>query len=230
MTADVVAPVPSGAVRRADQRLQLLVDSACGALNKITEVVAELKASDAHIELGFTSWTEYLAARLEPLRIRLTGDERRELVSSLAQSGMGTRAIAKATGVGKSTVARDLAGVPDGTPEREVTGTDGKTYVVPATTSSTVKRNRKPLPDAYWNAMFELQKAAERVERLHADDRFSSNRQGLHDKYWRAMSAIESLVSSMGEDLNDHRCECGERVGPNQVFASTCPECRGDGR
>ena len=42
---------------------------------------------------------------------------------------MSTRAIASATGTGYGTVARELAGDPNGSPEpNPVTGTDGKTY------------------------------------------------------------------------------------------------------
>lgn len=41
--------------------------------------------------------------------------------------GMSTRQIGAALGVGKSTIDRDLAGVPDGTPEpRRVQGSDGR--------------------------------------------------------------------------------------------------------
>jgi hypothetical protein len=35
------------------------------------------------------------------------------------------------------------------------------------------------LPDAYKDAVYDLQKSVERLERLHADDRFAGNRKSL---------------------------------------------------
>lgn len=77
--------------------------------------------------LDYANWEALCDARGWTKRVALPRPERREIVSTLRQEGMSTRAIAAATGVGVGTVHRDLAaGVPSGTPE--VRGTDGKTY------------------------------------------------------------------------------------------------------
>jgi len=59
-------------------------------------------------------------------------------------------------------------------PEKRVTGRDGKRY--PAVQPERKPPRRSPLPDAYRSAMWELRKSVERLEKLHADDRFQANR------------------------------------------------------
>jgi ParB-like chromosome segregation protein Spo0J len=68
-------------------------------------------------------------------RRHLTGEQRTELTVKLRALGMSLRAIAEVEHVTQTTVARDLAGVtnvtPDAEPPAKVTGADGKQY--PAT-------------------------------------------------------------------------------------------------
>jgi len=65
-------------------------------------------------------------------------------------------------------------------PAKRVTGTDGKSYSARAEPR---KPRRSPLPDSYRRAVWELQKSVERLERLHADDRFTTNRALLDAAY-----------------------------------------------
>lgn len=60
-------------------------------------------------------------------RRHLDREQRRELIATLRATGMSTRSISNALGVGVGTVHRDLATVPDGTVE-EVIGVNGKRY------------------------------------------------------------------------------------------------------
>ncbi|MGD0284821.1 MAG: DNA methyltransferase [Acidimicrobiales bacterium] len=70
-----------------------------------------------------------LAANL--FRRHLTREQRRTLVARLRTEGWSVRRIAEVVGAGRSTVNRDVAGVPDGTPGPEiVTGADEKSYPV----------------------------------------------------------------------------------------------------
>lgn len=83
--------------------------------------------------LGYPSWDAYCDGEFGTSRIRLPREERREVVSSMREIGMSTRAIAAATGMSHRTAAREVAaGVPNDTPDpAPVTGMDGKTYTQP---------------------------------------------------------------------------------------------------
>jgi hypothetical protein len=71
----------------------------------------------AWMALGYTSWDDYCTREFGTSRLRLPREERSEVVSSLRESGLSLRAIQAATGLGKSTVQREISGVPFGTPE-----------------------------------------------------------------------------------------------------------------
>lgn len=97
--------------------------------------------------LGYDSWASYVEAEfVGATRLRLPREDRRELVSTLRNAGLSTRAIASATGASKGTVDNDIkAGAQnwapdDGSDSRAqsatpgerafppVTGLDGKSY------------------------------------------------------------------------------------------------------
>jgi len=67
--------------------------------------------------LGYDSWNDYCMIEFESCRLRLPREQRAGVVSSLRESGLSIRAITAATGVGRGTVERDLAAVPNGTPD-----------------------------------------------------------------------------------------------------------------
>jgi hypothetical protein len=77
--------------------------------------------------LGYESWDDYCVAEFHGAALRLPRERRREAVATLSEAGLSVRAIAAATGAGRSTVGRDIAGVPNGTPG-DTRGLDGKTY------------------------------------------------------------------------------------------------------
>jgi hypothetical protein len=74
---------------------------------------------------------------------RLTVGQCREMEVALREQGHSPRAIAGAVGVSKSQVERDLAGVPDGTPDGRVTGRDGKSYAAKRPTIVAAKNQRE---------------------------------------------------------------------------------------
>lgn len=106
--------------RHLTERIKVLVE---GAWDLIKQAYEER----AWAALGYPSWDDYCSREFGTSRLRLPREERQEVVLSLRESGMSTRAIAAATGQSKSQVDRDLAGVPNGTPA-PVLGTDGKQY------------------------------------------------------------------------------------------------------
>lgn len=98
--------------------------------------------------LGYESWDEYCEVEFEASRIRVPREDRKEIVCSLRDRGLSTRAIASATGVGPTTVRRELAGAPNGAPEQpKVKGVDGKTYQVGRPTPPTPKPDLHAVPD-----------------------------------------------------------------------------------
>ena len=129
------------------------------------DLIVDAYKRKAWSALGYSSWADYCEGEFNASRLRLPRDERSEVVAALSGVGMSVREIAAATGESKSTVSRELAGVPNGTPER-VLGADGKSY-----------QAQKPAPpfqplvdglDAAVRAFVTSQE--ERMERLEAVD------------------------------------------------------------
>jgi hypothetical protein len=116
------------------------------SLEDLKVLVDEAKAGNAHLALGYPSWTAYLAATLGggQDQMRLPRVERRELVGYLTGEGMSTRAIGVVAGVSEGTVRNDLRtelasfpkpGAQNYAPAEEepaqppmITGRDGKEY------------------------------------------------------------------------------------------------------
>ncbi len=67
--------------------------------------------------LGYASWDDMCTREFGTSRLRLPREERAETVQSLRDAGLSLRAIAAATGDSVTTVRREVAGVPNGTPE-----------------------------------------------------------------------------------------------------------------
>lgn len=126
------------------------------------DLIEQAYAARVWDALGYDSWDHYCLTEFGTTRLRLPRDERREVVASMREVGMSTRAIASAVGVDAKTVRTDLAEpggefsppavppvrrepmnmptaesaepapAPLGTPVPIVTGTDGKTYAAAA--------------------------------------------------------------------------------------------------
>ena len=87
-------------------------------------------------------------------------------------------------------------------------------------------RRRRPLPDAWWHAVYELEKAAERLERLSRDDRMPANRDAIVTRTAGSLAQISETLRQVqrraqgrvcaycGKELSRHGCPC------------TCPESR----
>lgn len=110
-----------------------LTDKIKAGTAALWELIKEAYASRAWASLGYSSWDDYCTQEFGTSRIRLPREERREVVSSMREIGMSTRAIASATGVSQKTASRELAAARESndSPEasyRPITGTDGKTY------------------------------------------------------------------------------------------------------
>lgn len=109
---------------RLTERIRHTANTFVEAKEKLSRFIQEAQAGRAHEALGFRSWTEYVSQVFSdtPL-MRLSRDERRELVGELSESGMSTRAIAPIVGVSSKTVSQDRSEqvLPEVTPEpREI--------------------------------------------------------------------------------------------------------------
>lgn len=150
-----------------------LTDRIKVGVGAVWELVKTAYQGGAHRALGYASWDDYCTREFGTSRIRLPKEERQEVVASLRESGLSTRAIAAATGVNRETVMRDLDEVvgnqpPDSEhtftpvdidpetgevlrdeepePER-VTGIDGKSY--PAKDREAVRARRKRIRELH---------------------------------------------------------------------------------
>lgn len=97
--------------------------------------------------LGYGSWDEYVTREFGNLHLRPPLEERQQVMVSLREVGMSTRAIASATQLSRETVRRELAeaaasGDTNVSPAEStpVQGRDGKTYASRPT--------RQPVEDA----------------------------------------------------------------------------------
>lgn len=79
--------------------------------------------------LGYSSWDAYCQGEFGSLALQPPREERHQVVMSMREAGMSTRAIASATSIPQRSVVRQLgtAGESNGSPGT-VTGLDGKTY------------------------------------------------------------------------------------------------------
>jgi hypothetical protein len=176
---------------------RVLTDKIKVAVEGIWHLIEQAYVSRAWAVLGYASWDDYCTREFGTSRLRLPREERQEIVASLRESGLSTRAIASATGLGLGTVARELsAPVPNGTvDDPSVTtpslGVNGKVYSTGprldqnvesdkaerASVSSATnhKPKRRPIANAFRDATWDLMKIVERTERLVLDDRFPQN-------------------------------------------------------
>jgi hypothetical protein len=219
------ATVTGQEARRRRDRIKLLLTSMTEQTNKVVAILEEAQTNEDHLALGYASWTAYIAGEYAGLLAELTRANRREVVGSLTSAGMPTRAIAEIVGVDHSTVVRDQKQVVQGAPpdredsadrevDRRVTGRDGKSYPVPSKPVVEPKKPRRSsLPDQYWHAMYDLDKALRRLEKLHADDRFAANRETLRDLHIKGLvRGHDALYDMVLQLANLHSTEVAESV------------------
>lgn len=115
------------------------------------------------------------------------------LIDATEQEFEDALTAARANGdVSQESVVRHL-------PERRVTGLDGKCY---PSSPEPRKSRRRPLPDQYRSAVWELTKAVERLERLQADDRFAGHRAELGDRRGWMVGDLAGRVTILAQQLS----------------------------
>jgi hypothetical protein len=183
MTAAVVVTVTEAEAQRLTARITLMAGTLREGFEKLHGLVAEAKAGNVHVVLGYPSWTAYLADVLGKEPMRLAADERRELVAYLSGEGMSARAIAPVVGVDHATVARDIqvshratpAPIAVNTETGEITeatpaaapvvGLDGKAYSRPA---PRVPQSRTNIPASVSAALVQIDTGRRALESVTA--------------------------------------------------------------
>lgn len=116
---------------------RVLTDRIKVAVEGTWQLIREAYVSRAWAALGYDTWDAYCAAEFGTSRLALPREERREIVASLRESGLSTRAIGAAVGISEATVRREMSTASsalgnDAVEPRQVLGVNGKTYVQPA--------------------------------------------------------------------------------------------------
>lgn len=88
---------------------------------------------------------------------------------------------------------------PEPAPVRKVTGLDGKTYTPPPAQPKPI---RPQLPGHYAGAIVELDKAINRLERLHADDRFNTNKKNVALTHESDIQRAITRLNHLKDELN----------------------------
>ncbi len=131
-TGEVVEPLGAEDAVALTGRIRSLAEAIADRVDLLLVKVREARDGDAHLAMGYRSWTEYVETELADVLPRLDRQPRRELVAALAETGVPVEAIATVAQVSESTVHRDIRqGVSSDTPSPPVTGRDGKTYTRP---------------------------------------------------------------------------------------------------
>jgi hypothetical protein len=91
-----------------------LTDQIKTGVEAVWQLVTQAYTERAWAALGYRSWDDYLVIEFGRSRLQLPREDRAEVVSSMRESGLSERAIAAATGLGRTTVQRELAGGPNG--------------------------------------------------------------------------------------------------------------------
>ncbi|MFF3566865.1 hypothetical protein ACFYXQ_03690 [Nocardia jiangxiensis] len=210
---DEAAPPAAALPRLSPVEARDLTDRIKVGVEAVWELVKQAYVSRAWLVLGYDSWDDYCTREFGNSRLQVPRENRSEVVASMREFGMSTRAIAAVTGMGHGTVVRNLpAGVPNGTPA-PVMGVDGKTYQpkppVQEPVSGTASGRgpeqrpvrRRPITEAFWEAARVLAKDTERIARLAADARFTKNSDriaGAHlSDLVRARDAVQRVIDRL---------------------------------
>jgi hypothetical protein len=196
---EATTPLTEKQAKTLDTRIRLMVGSISDQLDKLAGLIAEAKAGQIHIALGHRSWTAYLA---DVVQIGSHDrDERRKIVALLSGEGMSQRAIAAAVGVSQKTVDRDIGEVVshDDSVESEpvaTTGLNGKTYQrKPQPAPDSEPRRRPPFTDRIADVRRDVDKLAQRIERLRGDDRYPKYREDFDREVGGAVARLVETVA-----------------------------------
>lgn len=109
MSIATTAVMPIADAERITEKIRVNAINARDALEKLQTLLTEARDGQAHIALGYASWTAYLADVMGEQPLRLPRDQRQQIVGYLAGEGMSNRGIAAITGTSHMQASRDRA-------------------------------------------------------------------------------------------------------------------------
>lgn len=191
----------AGEARTLTDRIKLAVEG-------IWELVKVAYEGRAWVALGYESWDDYCTREFGSSRIRLPREERGEVVASLRESGLSTRAIAAATGESEATVRRSLATAPNDAVghDRPVTGVNGKTYsprqAVNAATREAREQDEREHREALESYGFDPDYKATPEERREWEERDQTlGGLSIHAKAIATLIDPAEVVERWGDDI-----------------------------
>jgi len=183
------------------EKIRITAHNYADARQKLQQYVAEAKSGNAHLALGYASWTAYLAEVLGEEPMRLARGERQEMVQMLSAEGMSTRAIAPIVGASFKTVARDIEpSVSNDTDEpRTVESMDGITRTFQPRAEQAQRPD--PLPAQFTAAVSDLARVLDRLHRLSTHENYQRNTESIsvlhkHDII-RAITELQAIANTL---------------------------------
>jgi hypothetical protein len=116
-TGEIVEVLTEREARSLTERIRVLLDGITNQTEKVIGLIHDAQQGQAWAALGYRSWTEYAAREFADAFPRLTKVEQISIAAELSAMGMSLRAVSAVTSVPKSTIADNLAGVRDRTPD-----------------------------------------------------------------------------------------------------------------
>ncbi|MEX8058716.1 hypothetical protein [Microbacterium sp. 16-032] len=226
----VLTILSKGEAERMTREIKLTASGIRNNLFKLRNQIDVAKSSNVWQMLGFSSWTAWLSDTLAEEPMRVSREERLELVGYLAGEGLSARAIAPIVGIGKSQASKDmaeaakaaapsheLAGFPDPEPMFAAAETDAPSEKpaaptappAPTTTGLDGKSYTRPQPtaprissivDDAQAAGNQLRKAVDRLDAIRNHDDFDGYRGQI-------LASIQNHLDHARDVLNDFGVE-----------------------
>ncbi|MFD6357256.1 hypothetical protein [Nocardia tengchongensis] len=225
MNADIATSLVAQQISMlSSEEARALTDAIRTQVAQVWELIKQAYAARVWELLGYGSWDAYCATEFDGAQLRIPREERSEVVASLRDIGMSTRAIAAATGLSQRTVARELAaGEPNDSPD-PVIGLDGKAYqpkpidreldtananddqAEPGSEVPPTPRRRRPITESFDVTRGELLTRTNTLAKLAADARFDRHAEQLSHRFrsdlLRARDALQAVIDRL-PDLSD---------------------------
>ncbi|WP_433661053.1 hypothetical protein ACQPW1_01905 [Nocardia sp. CA-128927] len=192
--------VSASAARELTDRIRAGVDA-------VWELIMRAFTTRVWTALGYASWDEYCAKEFDTTRLRLPREQRREVVASMHEIGMSTRAIASALRSSTRTIGTDLGQVSSRTtPGATVTGLDGKSYPAVLTKPTPASSPADPGSET-GSATTPPSTPGPGVPEPEATSPPRARRTPLPDSFWAAARELRKSIERLQRLCGDDRFE-----------------------